>query len=123
MPCSPCKAKRLLRSKQAKVISRQPFVIQLLYGSAGYLQPITLGVDVGSKDIGFAAIANGKTLYASEIKTRKDVHKKMVRRASYRRVRRSRKCRYRAKRFNNRRRKDGWLTPTMRSKVFASKRN
>lgn len=117
MPCSPCKAKRLLLTKQAKVISRKPFTIQLLYGSSGYCQPVTLGVDSGSKEIGFAAIANGKTLYASEVKTRKNISEKMVQRSSYRRTRRSRKCRYRAKRFDNRRRKEGWLTPTLRSKV------
>ncbi len=119
MPCSPCRAKKLLENNKAKVICRCPFIIRLLYGSAGYRQPITMGVDSGSKEIGFAATANGKILYASEVKTRKDVHKKMVERASYRRTRRSRKCRYREKRFDNRKRKEGWLTPTMRSKVHS----
>lgn len=48
MPCSPAKARHLLRDGKAKAIRREPFTIQLLYGSSGYRQPITLGVDSGS---------------------------------------------------------------------------
>jgi hypothetical protein len=119
MPCSPAKARKLLEKGSAKVVSRTPFTIQLLFGSSGYKQEVTLSVDVGSKTIGAAAISNGTTVYASEITTRTDIHKKMQQRASYRRTRRSRKCRYRPARFSNRRRKEGWLTPTMRSKIQA----
>ena len=36
MPCSPRKARLLLKAGKAKVIQRTPFTIQLLYGSAGY---------------------------------------------------------------------------------------
>ena len=45
MPCKPRKAKILLREGKAKVISRSPFTIQLKYGSTGYKQDLTLGVD------------------------------------------------------------------------------
>ena len=38
MPCSPRKARLLLRDKKAKVIKKYPFTIQLLYGSSGYRQ-------------------------------------------------------------------------------------
>lgn len=117
MPCSPSNARRLLNEGKAKVISRLPFTIKLLYGSSGYKQAITLSVDSGSKVIGIAATGNGKTFYASEVKTRTDVHTKISQRASYRRTRRSRKLRYRKARFSNRKRIDGWITPTMRSKV------
>jgi len=58
-------------------------------------------------------------LYASETKTRGDITEKMTQRRSYRRTRRGRKTRYRAPRFDNRRRKDGWLTPTVWSKIEA----
>jgi 5-methylcytosine-specific restriction endonuclease McrA len=117
MPCSASKARRLLDEGQAKVVSRTPFVIKLLYGSSGYKQPITLSIDSGSKMIGVAAVGNGKTLYASEVKTRGDIHEKMSQRATYRRTRRTRKLRYRKPRWANRKRNEGWLTPTMRSKV------
>ena len=93
------------------------FTIKLLYGSSGYKQPVTLSVDSGSKVIGVAATGNGKVLDVSEVKTRSDIHEKMSQRASYRRTRRGRKIRYRKARFANRKRAEGWLTPTMRSKV------
>lgn len=122
MPCSPRAARVLLDQKRAKVVSRAPFTIKLLYGSSGYKQPVTLGVDSGSKVIGCAAIGNGNTLYASEVTTRSDIHEKMSQRATYRRTRRGRKLRYRKARFSNRKRPAGWLTPTMRSKVAAHER-
>jgi 5-methylcytosine-specific restriction endonuclease McrA len=117
MPCSPGQARRLLDAGKAKVVRRSPFVIKLLYGSSGYKQPVTLSVDSGSKVIGVAATGNGKTLYASEVKTRTDIHEKLSQRATYRRTRRGRKLRYRKARWANRKRPKGWLTPTMRSKV------
>ncbi|MBF0207166.1 MAG: RRXRR domain-containing protein, partial [Oligoflexia bacterium] len=118
MPCTPGKARKLLKSGKAKVVGRIPFTIQLLYGSTGYKQETHLKVDSGSKIIGVAAVnTSGKILYASEVKTRSDIHKKMEARAMYRRSRRGRKLRYRPPRFDNSRRKDGWLTPTMFSKV------
>ena len=52
MPCSPRKARLLLKQKKACVIKRTPFTVKLLHGSAGYKQPVTLGVDAGSKHIG-----------------------------------------------------------------------
>ena len=55
MPCTPAKARHLLKDNKAKVVRRTPFTIQLLYGSAGYKQSAILGVDAGSKTIGSAA--------------------------------------------------------------------
>jgi len=52
MPCKPAKAKHLLRDGKAKVIKRTPFTIQLLWDCEENVQPITLGVDAGSKTIG-----------------------------------------------------------------------
>lgn len=117
MPCKPAKARRLLRNGKAKVVSRLPFTIKLLYGSSGYKQEVILKVDSGSKIVGCAAVCEGKVLYASEVKTRNNVKKNMTQRAKYRRTRRNRKTRYRQKRFDNRKRTSGWLTPTMTSKV------
>ena len=119
MPCSPRKARKLLSSGRAKVMSRTPFVIKMLYGSSGYKQPIILGVDSGSQVIGVAATGSGKTYYASEVKARNDISKKLIERSAYRRTRRNRKLRYRKARWKNRRRPAGWLTPTMRSKIHA----
>ena len=42
MPCSPGKARLLLKQQKACVVKRTPFTIKLLYGSAGYKQPSLL---------------------------------------------------------------------------------
>ena len=52
MPCSPAKARGLLKKGLAKVISKKPFTIKLLFGSSAYKQKITAGMDTGSKTIG-----------------------------------------------------------------------
>lgn len=45
------------------------------------------------------------------------VHLRLSKRAAIRRRRRSKNLRYRAPRFHNRRRKAGWLPPSIRSRV------
>ena len=57
MPCKPSKARKLLKQGKAKITQREPFTIQLIYGSSGYKQPITLGIDAGSKFIGVSAVS------------------------------------------------------------------
>ena len=116
MPCRPRKARILLSSGKAKVVRKTPFVIHLIFGSMGYLQPITAGMDSGSKYIGCAAIANGQVVYQAEIELRNDVSSKLEQRRMYRRNRRNRKTRYRQPRFDNRG-KEGKLAPSIRSKV------
>jgi hypothetical protein len=119
MPCSPPKARALLKQGKAKVIRRDPFTIKLLYGSTGYRQEIVAGMDTGSKTVGCAAISNGQVLYQSEVALRQDVSAKMQQRAMYRRNRRNRKTRYRTARWSNRAsmRAGGRLAPSIRSKV------
>ncbi|MDD4249370.1 MAG: RRXRR domain-containing protein, partial [Methanosarcina sp.] len=73
MPCKPSKARKLLQAGKAKVVRNTPFTIKLLFGSSGYTQPVTAGMDTGSKVVGCAAIANGKVLYQSEIYLRENV--------------------------------------------------
>ena len=41
MPCSSAKARKLLKDGKVKIIKRDIFTIQLLYGSSGYKQEIT----------------------------------------------------------------------------------
>ena len=47
--------RRLLKTGKAKVTYRCPFTIQLLYETKDITQPIILGVDAGSKHVGFSA--------------------------------------------------------------------
>lgn len=119
MPCSPRKARILLKEQKAKVIKRTPFTIQLLYGSSGYKQHITLGVDAGSKHIGLSACTATREVYSEELTPRGDVVDLLSARRAMRRTRRNRKTRYRAPRFNNRVKSKykGWLAPSVEVKI------
>ena len=111
------KVRRLLKAEKAKVIKRCPFTIQLLYETQDNVQPVSLGVDAGSKYIGISATTEEIVLYEAEIELRNDIVKLLSYRREQRRGRRNRKTRYRKPRFNNRRRKDGWLAPSVQNKV------
>lgn len=119
MPCKPQKARKLLRNGKAKVIRREPFTIQILYGSSGYRQHVTLGVDAGSKHIGLSATTEKKELFAVEVKLRTDIVNLLSTRRQFRRSRRSRKTRYRKSRFLNRvhSKHKGWLAPSIENKI------
>lgn len=111
------KVRRLLDSKRAKVVRRDPFTIKLLFETEKIEPSLTLGVDTGSSKIGCAVVTPKKeVLYVSEVEIRNDITTKMEKRKAYRRARRSRKTRYRKPRFLNRGKK-GWLSPTIVSKI------
>lgn len=114
------KVRRLLRDKKAKVISRCPFTIKLLYEPESLvMQEVVLGQDTGSKHIGTACVANSKILYQSEVALGDDIKRKMDRRRALRRNRKYRKTRYRKVRFLNRANliKKDKLPPSVKSKV------
>ena len=116
------KVYRLLKNKQAKVVKRCPFTIQLLYESKTVIvQEVVLGQDTGSKHIGTACVANNEVLYQSQVELRDDIKSKMDGRRQTRRFRRNRKTRYRKVRFLNRKNstKLNRLPPSIRHKVQA----
>lgn len=107
----------LLRHGKAHVVSRVPFVVQLDYESPTYTQAVSLGIDAGSKHIGVSASTEKKELFTAQIELRSDVTKLLSDRRELRRTRRYRKTRYRKSRFDNRRKKTGWLAPSIEQKV------
>jgi len=113
------KVKHLLRSGKAKVVKQTPFTIQLIYDTGEYVQPVTLGVDPGYKNVGLSAITSKKELFSAEAKIRTDIPKLLKSRSRYRRSRRGRKTRYRKARFNNRVRTKpkGWLSPSVENRI------
>src|SRR6266568_5703435 len=119
MPCRPRKARLLLKEGKAKVVKMVPFTIQLLYGSSGYKQEVSLGVDVGTHHIGVSATTEQKVLFDAKVLPRTDIKELLATRLQYRRARRSRKTRYRKARFLNRKRPEGWLAPSVEHKVAA----
>jgi 5-methylcytosine-specific restriction endonuclease McrA len=120
MPTTPRRARIWLRTRRARVVCREPFTIQLRFATTTYAQPVTVGVDTGSHSVGIAASTNGSVVYQAEVHLRTDIADKMTQRRQYRRNRRSRKTRYRAARWANRRRPEGWLPPSLRSKAEAT---
>ena len=113
------KVRRLLKDGEAKVVKRTPFTIQLLYESTMFTQPVTLGIDAGSKTVGLSATMEAKELFASECMLRTDVVENLSERRENRHARRGRKTRYRKARFNNRikSKHKGWLAPSCRQKI------
>lgn len=107
----------LLRHGKAHVVSRVPFVVQLDYDSTTYTQDVNLGVDAGSKHIGVSASSEKKEMLAAQVELRSDIVKLLSTRKELRRTRRNRKTRYRKSRFDNRKKKDGWLTPSVEQKI------
>ena len=75
MPTYSGKARRLLRDGKAKVVKRTPFAIQMLVPTGETRQPITLGVDAGSKTIGLSASTEGEELFSAEVELRNDIVK------------------------------------------------
>lgn len=111
------KVRVLLSKGMARVINRCPFTIQLAYGSTNHTQKITLGIDSGSRHIGISATTKDKALFEADVELRNDIVDLLSARREQRRSRRNRKTRYRKARFDNRRRGDGWLAPSVRQKA------
>ena len=117
MPCQPRQARLLLKAGKAKVIRTVPFTLQLLHGSSGYTQEVSLGVDAGTKHIGISATTEKLALFEAEVQPRSDIQKLLATRRQFRRARRSRKTRYRQARYRNRKKPKGWLAPSVKDKV------
>lgn len=112
------KVRRLLKESLAHIVCRIPFTIQLDYDTTDFVQPISLGIDAGSKHIGISATTNKRELYAADVELRSDIVDKLSIRREQRRNRRNR-LRYRKARFNNRvsSKKKGWLAPSIEHKI------
>lgn len=119
MPCSPRKARLLLKAGKAKVVRMVPFTLQLLYGSSGYKQEVFLGMDAGTKHIGVSATTEKAALFEAEVKPRTDIQELLATRRQFRRARRGRKTRYRKAKFLNRRKPKGWMAPSVQHQVDA----
>lgn len=122
MPCHPARARQLLRRGKAAVFRRYPFVVILKDRECGAVQETRLKIAPGSKVTGLAVVAEcarrgQAVLWAAELQHRgAAIRKALETRRAHRRFRRS-KLRYRAPRFDNRRRHVGWLAPSLQHRV------
>ena len=113
------RVRRLINAGLAVVVDYRPFTIQLTYDTRNGVQEVSLGVDAGTKHVGFSATTKKKVLFEAELLLRSDIVEKLSTRREFRRARRNRKTRYRKPRFLNRTgsKKPGWLAPSVRQKV------
>ena len=122
MPCSPARARQMLRDGKAAVFRKYPFTIILKGRESGEVQPVSVKIDPGSRTTGFAVVVRFKSgptvVFAAELEHRgQAIKNSLAARRAVRRGRRSRKTRYRKPRFDNRRRPEGWLPPSLRHRV------
>jgi len=119
-PVHPAIARRLLSSHQAAVYRRYPFTIILTSIGLGplFAQPCRLKIDPGATTTGLALLRGETVLWAAELTHRGErIKAALAARRDIRRSRRQRKTRYRPSRFRNRRRPEGWLPPSLTSRV------
>ncbi|WP_287266726.1 MULTISPECIES: RNA-guided endonuclease IscB [unclassified Moorena] len=119
-PISPKKARRLLDKGKAAVFRMYPFTIILktaIYNPV--VLPCHIKIDPGSNTTGFALVQNNQVIWGMELEHRGElIKKKLEYRKAVRRGRRNRHTRYRKPRFLNRRRKDGWLPPSLEHRIL-----
>jgi hypothetical protein len=114
-------ARKLLTQGKAAVYRRYPFTI-ILKKEVEHptTSPLRLKLDPGSKTTGLALVndASGQVVWAAELEHRGQAIKKALDdRRAVRRRRRQRKTRYRKPRFDNRCRREGWLPPSLESRL------
>jgi 5-methylcytosine-specific restriction endonuclease McrA len=115
------RARILLKEGKAAVFKRYTFTIILKVAlEKPQVHPLRIKIDPGSQTTGIALVddARGEVVFAAELVHRGEAIKHALdQRRAVRRGRRQRKTRYRKPRFTNRRRKDGWIAPSLESRV------
>src|SRR5215831_20454632 len=120
-PVHPGRARMLLDCGKAAVFKRYPFTI-ILKAAIEHpeVHPLRLKLDPGSQTTGIALVDDdaGSVVWAAELTHRGPAIKHALdERRAVRRGRRQRNTRYRQPRFHNRRRRAGWLPPSLESRV------
>jgi len=120
-PIHPGWARKLLSAGRASIYRRYPFTIILKRKVVDAEGTLRLKIDPGSKRTGLAIVNDdtGDVVFAAELEHRgEQIKKAMDSRRVLRRGRRNRKTRYRKPRFLNRKRKEGWLPPSLMSRIY-----
>lgn len=121
-PTHPARARVLLTSGKAAVYRRYPFTLILKRAvEQPCCESLRIKIDPGSKVTGLAIVndMSGEVIFGAEICHRGyQIRERLQKRRAARRSRRHRKTRYRQPRFQNRRRRKGWLPPSLESRVY-----
>lgn len=118
-PIHPGLARQLLNQNKATIYRKLPFTLILKEAQPESPVPdLRIKIDPGSKTTGFAILNGAKVIWAAELTHRGQAIKDaLLSRRQLRRGRRARHTRYRQARFLNRTRPQGWLAPSLISRV------
>lgn len=119
-PVHPGQARRLLNQRKAAIFRRYPFTIILKSAVNNPVNSLRLKIDPGAKTTGLAVVNDqtGEVIWAAELTHRGfAIRESLTNRRQLRRNRRNRKTRYRQPRFENRKRAQKWLSPSLMSRV------
>jgi len=117
-PTNAARARKLLKAGRAAIWRRFPFTIRLRERT--HTESVThdhrLKIDPGSQTTGLTIVqeATRRVVFAAELTHRgAQIRERLLARRAIRRSHRQRKTRYRKARFLNRRRREGWLAPSL----------
>src|SRR5438045_3368293 len=121
-PIHPGRARLWLKEGKAAVYRRFPFTIILRQEiERPRVIPLRLKLDPGAQTTGLALLndQSGEVVWAAELSHRGFAIKGALdARRAWRRFRRARHTRYRKPRWANRRRKPGWVPPSLESRIL-----
>lgn len=121
-PIHPAQARQLLRNGKAAIFRKFPFTLILKEARPeSTVQPLRIKIDPGAKTTGIAIVndTTGEVVFAAELQHRGfAIRESLTNRRQLRRGRRARTTRYRKPRFHNRKRLEGWLPPSLMSRVY-----
>ncbi|KAF3891066.1 endonuclease [Tolypothrix bouteillei VB521301] len=122
-PTTPARARILQSVGKAKKLKLFPFTLILDKDVDENIEPyLEMRIDPGSRYTGICLVDLNKNeaVWAMELEHRGlAIKMEMITRASVRRARRSRRLRYRKKRFD-RKKPDGWLAPSLRHRLLTT---
>jgi 5-methylcytosine-specific restriction endonuclease McrA len=117
-PCHPAVARKLLKQGKASIFKKYPFTIILKKQKQNDgKQEYRLKIDYGSKHTGLAILNKDNVLWLGQIENRTNIKKNLDDRRGFRCRRRNKNLRYRQPRFLNRKREEGWIPPSLESRV------
>ena len=122
MPTKPAKARKMIEGRVAKKCWSKTgiFYIQMLIPVGKQVQDVALAIDPGSKYDGYAVSGSKDVALKAMAIMPQKVQQKVTERRQLRHGRRYRNTRRRKARFDNRKRKAGWIAPgSLRSKLLS----
>jgi len=116
-PCTrPGRVRHLLKEGKAIIFKHHPFTIQLMYDTSECTLNLEIGVDSRYGHVGISVKSERKEYVSAEYELLKDEKQRHDDQRKYRRTRRNR-LRYRKARWQNRKKKEGWIAPSLQHKA------